>query len=122
MKGRGKGKHKRHPRLIKSVKLVKENDVNENENDENKNDENKNDVKTTTSAKKKPKPNDIEKTVNKYELIYKTEDTVGEEEYGRSKQNVHQKTKPSVATSGVNIVRVKDPVFKVAPRGEKQDS
>ena len=90
-----------------------------NENDENKNDENNNDVIMTTSAKKKPKPNDIEKTVNKYELIYKTEDTVGEEEYEWSKQNVHQKTKPSVATSGVNIVRVKDPVFKVTQRGVK---
>ena len=39
--------------------------------------------------------------------------------HGRSKQSVSQATNSLSGTSDVNIVKVKDPVFKVTPRGYK---
>ena len=83
------------------MKLVTENHVNEiYEN-----------VLKITSAKKESKPKDLDKTIDKYQIIYKSEDMVV---HGRS-----QTTNSLSGTSDVNIVKVKDPVFKVTPRGYK---
>jgi hypothetical protein len=68
------------------------------------------------SAKKKPKPKYLDKTIDKYQIIYKSDGTVG---HGRSKQIVSQTTNSLSGTSDVNIVKVKDTVFTVRPRGYK---